>query len=99
MSVPGGRGAGGCTMNISTAIVTGGAGFIGSHIVDELIRRKVETYVIDDLSTGKLENLSQHRGSDLLHVVIGDGRNIGKLLADAQTSTCSSTKRPSRTSC
>jgi UDP-glucose 4-epimerase len=71
-------------MNISTAIVTGGAGFIGSHIVDELIRRKVETYVIDDLSTGKLENLSQHRGSDLLHVVVGDGRNIGKLLADAQ---------------
>jgi nucleoside-diphosphate-sugar epimerase len=71
-------------MNISTAIVTGGAGFIGSHIVDELIRRKVETYVIDDLSTGKLENLSQHRGSDLLHVVIGDGRNIGRLLADAQ---------------
>ncbi len=68
-------------MKVSRAVVTGGAGFIGSHIVDELIRRKVETYVVDDLSTGTLENLRQHEGSDLLHVVVGDGRKIGKLLA------------------
>jgi len=68
-------------MKISRAVVTGGAGFIGSHIVDELVRRKVETYVVDDLSTGTLENLRQHEGSDLLHVVVGDGRKIDKLLA------------------
>jgi len=68
-------------LKASRAVVTGGAGFIGSHIVDELIRRKVETYVIDDLSTGTLENLRQHEGSDLLHVVVGDGRRIGELLA------------------
>jgi UDP-glucose 4-epimerase len=68
-------------LKASRAVVTGGAGFIGSHIVDELIRRKVETYVVDDLSTGKLENLRQHEGSDILHVVVGDGRNIDKLLA------------------
>jgi UDP-glucose 4-epimerase len=68
-------------MKVSRAVVTGGAGFIGSHIVDELIRRRVETYVIDDLSTGNLENLSQHEGSDLLHVVVGDGRKIDQLLA------------------
>ena len=32
------------------AIVTGGAGFIGSHILDELLERGIETYVIDNMS-------------------------------------------------
>ncbi|HLM22228.1 MAG TPA: NAD-dependent epimerase/dehydratase family protein [Propionibacteriaceae bacterium] len=35
------------------AIVTGGAGFIGSHLVDALIRNDVAVLVVDDLSTGK----------------------------------------------
>jgi UDP-glucose 4-epimerase len=39
------------------AIVTGGAGFIGSNIVDALVERGDEVTVIDDLSTGKRENL------------------------------------------
>ena len=39
-------------------LVTGGAGFIGSHIVDELVRRKHEVAVLDDLSTGKEANLA-----------------------------------------
>lgn len=39
-------------------LVTGGAGFIGSHIVDELVRRGHEVIVLDDLSTGKEENLA-----------------------------------------
>jgi UDP-glucose 4-epimerase len=71
-------------LKAARAVVTGGAGFIGSHIVDELIRRKVETYVVDDLSTGTLENLRQHKESDLLHVVVGDGRKIDKLLAGVE---------------
>ncbi len=41
-----------------TALVTGGAGFIGSHIVDALIRRRIKVYVIDDLSTGSRKNLN-----------------------------------------
>jgi len=40
-------------------LVTGGAGFIGSHTVDELVRRKDSVVFLDDLSTGKEENLSQ----------------------------------------
>lgn len=39
-------------------LVTGGAGFIGSHIVDALIKRGDEVIVLDDLSTGKKENLN-----------------------------------------
>ena len=39
-------------------LVTGGAGFIGSHMVEELVRRGESVRVIDDLSTGKKENLS-----------------------------------------
>jgi UDP-glucose 4-epimerase len=38
-------------------VVTGGAGFIGSHLVDELVRRNFQVVVIDDLSSGLVENL------------------------------------------
>jgi len=44
-----------------TAIVTGGAGFIGSHLVDELIARGFFVRVIDNLSGGRLSNLEQHK--------------------------------------
>ena len=39
-------------------IVTGGAGFIGSNLVDELIKQKIEVIVLDNLSTGKRENIN-----------------------------------------
>jgi len=42
-------------------VVTGGAGFIGSHMVDLLVDRGFHVVVIDNLSTGRLENLKQHR--------------------------------------
>jgi UDP-glucose 4-epimerase len=68
-------------MRPSKALVTGGAGFIGSHIVDELVRRGTETFVIDDLSTGSLDNLSQH-SKEQVHVIIGDARNAEDLMGD-----------------
>jgi nucleoside-diphosphate-sugar epimerase len=43
-------------------LVTGGAGFIGSHTVDELVRRQHDVVVLDDLSAGKEQNLSQVAG-------------------------------------
>ncbi len=42
-------------------LVTGGAGFIGSHMVDRLVAEKHQVRVLDDLSSGKLENLAEVR--------------------------------------
>jgi len=50
-------------------LVIGGAGFIGSHLVDELLVGGSEVTVADDLSTGKLENLSRWKGNDKLDFV------------------------------
>lgn len=57
-------------------LVTGGAGFIGSHLVDRLIKDGHEVWVIDDLSTGTLKNLDQHSGSTMLHFERMDICNI-----------------------
>lgn len=46
-------------MKIERAIVTGGAGFIGSHIVDALVGQDAEVLVIDNLSSGKADNLPE----------------------------------------
>ncbi|MFZ5364311.1 MAG: NAD-dependent epimerase/dehydratase family protein, partial [Patescibacteria group bacterium] len=43
---------------MAKVIVTGGAGFIGSHIVDALVSRGHRVVVIDNLSTGKKENIN-----------------------------------------
>src|SRR5262245_13516094 len=48
------------------AVVTGGAGFIGSHMVDLLLERGYSVRVIDDLSGGREQNLAQHRSNPRL---------------------------------
>ena len=45
-------------MNNKKVLVTGGAGFIGSHLVDCLLEDGHNTTVIDNFSTGRLENLA-----------------------------------------
>jgi UDP-glucose 4-epimerase len=53
-------------------LVTGGAGFIGSHVVDRLVEEGYAVRVIDNLSSGRLENLAQHRGNPQVEVMAGD---------------------------
>ena len=48
------------------ALVTGGAGFIGSHIVDLLLSQGVEVRVLDNLTGGRLENLEHHKNNSAL---------------------------------
>lgn len=53
---------------MAKVVVTGGAGFIGSHIIDKLLARKHEVHIIDDLSSGTRENLA-HIPNVNLHVL------------------------------
>ena len=54
------------------AFVTGGAGFIGSHIVDRLIAQGAEVTVYDNLTTGFEANLGGHRGHPAFQLIRGD---------------------------
>ena len=55
--------------SIQHVLVTGGAGFIGSHLVERLLRDGHSVVVLDDLSTGSLENLKNVSGDSRLRVV------------------------------
>jgi len=61
-------------------LVTGGAGFVGSHIVDELLHRGIETVVLDDLSSGTMDNLAQHLGDPRLRVIHGRAAQADSVL-------------------
>jgi UDP-glucose 4-epimerase len=61
-----------------TALVTGGAGFIGSHVVDALLGDGVEVVVVDDLSTGSEERLAD--GADLEAVDIADAAALDRVV-------------------
>lgn len=54
-------------------LVTGGAGFIGSHLVDKLVERGFEVSVLDNFSSGKLGNLGRHLGK--IRLFKGDVRD------------------------
>lgn len=51
-------------------LVTGDAGFIGSHMVERLLRDGRQVWVVDDLSTGRLENLAAVREDPKLHLIV-----------------------------
>jgi UDP-glucose 4-epimerase len=57
-------------------LITGGAGFIGSHLSDAYIKRGDEVYVIDDLSTGTIQNIQHLKGHPRFHYTIDSVHNM-----------------------
>jgi len=51
-------------------LITGGAGFIGSHLTEMLVQEDDEVFILDDLSTGSLENIAHLRDDPRVHVVV-----------------------------
>jgi UDP-glucose 4-epimerase len=59
------------------ALVTGGLGFIGSHLVDNLLDRGWTVVVLDNLLTGFHQNLAHRKNDERLRIVVGDIRDYG----------------------
>ena len=55
---------------MATCLVTGGAGFLGSHLCDELLKRGHRVICVDNLETGSLANIEHIRGSEFTHLNI-----------------------------
>ena len=49
------------------SLITGGAGFVGSHLAQELLRRDEEVYILDDLSTASIENIEHLKPNARFH--------------------------------
>jgi UDP-glucose 4-epimerase len=71
------------------ALVTGGAGFIGSNLVDALVERGDEVTVVDDISTGRRANLDQaiQNGAQLLELDIRDAEAVHAATEQARPET------------
>jgi UDP-glucose 4-epimerase len=75
-------------LHLKTILVTGGSGFIGSHLTEALLARGERVIVVDDLSTGSGRNLEPMRGNARLEVVtrdIGDPQLVEELVDRADT--------------
>ena len=76
------------TGNAKHVLVTGGAGFIGSHLVERLLAAGKSVVVLDDLSTGSLDNLSWVSGEPALRVVqskISACSELAEMVAGAES--------------
>lgn len=71
-----------------TSLITGGAGFIGSHLAEALVARGENVIVLDDLSTGSVENIRQVRANVRVHCVFESMMNrslLSELVDEADT--------------
>jgi len=59
-------------MDVKFALVTGGAGFIGSHLVDRLVSDGWSVKIVDNFSSGRRENIEHHRGNRKVEILRGD---------------------------
>ncbi len=68
-------------------LITGGAGFIGSHLAEKLLQEGNEVFVIDNLSTGRLENIESFKDKPNFHLNIGSVLNrelLDKLISNVE---------------
>ncbi|HEX2915243.1 MAG TPA: GDP-mannose 4,6-dehydratase [Chloroflexia bacterium] len=73
---------------MTIALITGGAGFIGSHLAEHLLNRGDEVYVIDDLSSGSISNIAHLKNHPRFHYVIDNIRRESVLAELVDTSDC-----------
>ena len=74
----------------SKILVSGGAGFIGSYLVDILLNEGFEVTVVDNLYTGHPENIAHHQDREELRFVKGDMRDFD-LVKETMKDTCART--------
>jgi nucleoside-diphosphate-sugar epimerase len=67
------------------ALVTGGAGFIGSHLYELLLHDGWEVFVLDDLSTGSAENVKRYTDRPDFHLVVESVTDVIEQVRDART--------------
>jgi len=61
---------------MTKVVVTGGAGFIGSHLGEELARRDYHVTILDDLSTGKIKNIEPFLKKENVEFIQGSIANL-----------------------
>ena len=67
----------GAIWNRKKVLVTGGTSFIGSHLVDALVERGAQVRVVDDLTSGRVENIEEHLSRGRVTFVEADLREPG----------------------